>query len=733
MKTLLKKYFGFDEFRPLQKEIIENVLSGEDSLVLMPTGGGKSLCYQLPALKLDGLTLVISPLIALMKDQVDALSTNGISVAFINSTLSFPEIEEIQKKAMTGEIKILYIAPERLAIDGFQDFLSKVKVSLIAIDEAHCISEWGHDFRPDYRNLKILRKNFPNVPVIALTATATKKVKNDIVSQLDLSSGKSFISSFNRPNLSYHVRPKHGAFDSLAELLNKNREESSIIYCFSRKGTENLASDLDLEGFKVAAYHAGMKTEKRKLVQEKFIRDEIKVIVATIAFGMGIDKPNVRLVVHYNLPKTIEGYYQETGRAGRDGLSSQCVLFYSYGDTAKQNYFINQIESDIEQKNARKKLKQMVNLCQLETCRREFLLKYFGEKDAKIFNKKDREVASSLPENEKNNCNGCDICLEPPEQFDATEIVQKILSAVVRTDQQFGMTHVVGVLRGSKNKNIQKFNHQNLSVHGIAREFSEEELKKIIQNLIARGVLLKNEENFGILSLSQKGADFLNQKQTINLPKPKIYSWVKEGKKEKVIEYNKALFDKLRNLRKQIANEKNVPPFVIFGDVSLQQMAFYFPQNLESFAKISGVGQQKLQQFGKQFIDEISQFSSENNLQEKPVVGRRKEYRKKRNIQRRGSTYDLTKQMVKQKMSIRDIAKKRKMTEQTIVTHLEKLIDVDENTNIKYLQPKDEKRFEKIKQAFEKSGGLNLSPVREILGGSYSYDELRLVRLFLSE
>ncbi len=751
LRDTLKKYFGFDDFRPLQREIIEHVLAGKDALVLMPTGGGKSLCYQLPALKLKEVTLVISPLIALMKDQVDALLANGIPATFINSTLEYPEIEEVQKKVIDGKIKILYVAPERLALSAFQNFLRDVKVSLIAIDEAHCISEWGHDFRPDYRNLKILRGNFPSVPVIALTATATEKVRQDIISQLGISNGKSFISSFNRPNLSYHIWPKHNSFDSLAELLNKNREESSIIYCFSRKGTDALAADLDLEGFKVAAYHAGMEAENRKKIQEKFIRDEINVIVATIAFGMGIDKPNVRLVVHYNLPKTIEGYYQETGRAGRDGLPSQCVLFYSYGDTSKQNYFINQIEDDIERENAKTKLKQMVELCETENCRREYLLKYFGEKNIKeairktgdenvkfapndIFAEKDDlELKVQTDEEDGYNCKGCDICLESMEKFDATEITQKILSAIFRTGQRFGANHIISVLRGSNNKNIQKYNHQNLSVHGIARDFNKDELRRIIQNLINRNLIVKSDEKFGNLTLGQKSADFLNQKQTIELPKPGVHSKVREGGKGEEIEFNHELFENLRTLRKQIADEKGVPPFVIFSDVSLQQMAFYFPQSLESFGKISGVGQQKLQQFGKQFVAEISQFARENGLEEKPIDGIRKEYRRKRNIQRRGSTYDLTKQLVMKKMSLEEIAKEKGVTKQTIVGHIEKLIDVDGKLDVEYLRPTDEERLAKIKDAFEKSGGLNLSPVKDILDDDYSYEEIQLARLFISK
>ena len=407
MLTILKTHFGFDQFRPLQEEIIGCVMAQRDAFVLMPTGGGKSLCYQLPALMLPGVTLVMSPLIALMKDQVDALKATGIPAEFINSTLTRVEIDRIQAEALRGKIKILYAAPERLAMPEFQSFLEKITVSLIAIDESHCISEWGHDFRPDYRNLHLLRTRFPEVPAMALTATATRKVREDIIYQLSLDKAQTFISSFNRPNLSYAVLPKKDSYGQLVDLLREGQNESAIIYCFSRKDTEHLAADLRQEGFEALAYHAGLESEARRTNQEKFIRDEAHIIVATIAFGMGIDKPDVRLVIHYHLPKSIEGYYQETGRAGRDGLPSRCILFFSYADSIKQQYFIRQIEDEAERKNAYRKLDQMVEYCETATCRRAHLLAYFGE--------------DYPPE----PCGGCDVCFSPREEFDATIISQK--------------------------------------------------------------------------------------------------------------------------------------------------------------------------------------------------------------------------------------------------------------------------------------------------------------------
>ncbi|MEI6627564.1 MAG: ATP-dependent DNA helicase RecQ [bacterium] len=379
MKVVLKKYFGYEEFRPLQKEIIERVLSGKDCVVLMPTGGGKSLCFQLPALILDGVVIVVSPLISLMKDQVDALQANGIATGLINSTLTRVEITNVMSEAKVGKLKILYLAPERLGVPGFEDFLRTLKISLIAIDEAHCISEWGHDFRPEYRNLKLLRKKFPTVPVIALTATATEKVRDDIVKQLALENHQIFISSFNRPNLSYEVWPKKDSLRSILNILSGYKNESVIIYCFSRKDTEGLVENLNKHGFKAAAYHAGLDVNKRRENQDNFIKDEINIMVATIAFGMGIDKPNVRLVIHHGMPKSIEGYYQETGRAGRDGLPARCILFFSYSDKFKHDYFIRNIVDKVEQKKSQEKLELVLQYGDLKGCRRKFLLQYFNE------------------------------------------------------------------------------------------------------------------------------------------------------------------------------------------------------------------------------------------------------------------------------------------------------------------------------------------------------------------
>ena len=468
--SILRERFGYDSFWRPQEQIIKDVLYKRDVLAVMPTGGGKSLCYQLPALVFDGVTLVVSPLIALMKDQVDALNANGIPSRFINSSLSYRQSSQVQNEVKNGAVKLLYVAPERLPVPSFRRFLKDINLDLIAIDEAHCISEWGHEFRPDYRNLLELRRSFPETPVIALTATATDRVRKDIADQLEIGQDRIYVSSFNRPNLSYSVRPRDGnAFGNLLSLLGAHRGESTIIYCFSRKDTEELASQLNENGFSALPYHAGLDQETRRKTQDKFIQDRAPIITATIAFGMGIDKPDVRLVVHYSLPKSIEAYYQETGRAGRDGLSSDCVTFFSLGDRSKQEFFISQMEDQAEQRNARQKLDKMVEYAQSPTCRRRFLLAYFGE------------------QYKEKNCGACDLCLETNKVFDATEIGQKILSAVVRTGENFGTNYVVDVLLGSKNKKISAAGHDGLSVYGIVADFSKKQLKELAGQLQAKG------------------------------------------------------------------------------------------------------------------------------------------------------------------------------------------------------------------------------------------------------
>ena len=712
MRALLKSHFGYDHFRPLQEEIITNVLNQNDTLVLMPTGGGKSLCYQLPSLCFDGLTLVVSPLIALMKDQVDALKANGITAEYINSTLNYAEISRVQAQARNGRIKILYLAPERLALSGFQIFLRTVDVSLIAIDEAHCISEWGHDFRPDYRNLKALRRDYPSAPVIALTATATEKVRDDIIAQLGLKLAHTFLSSFNRPNLTYRVHPKSTAFSELLELLRRHTNESAIIYCFSRKDSEGLAADLSANGLKALPYHAGLDNAVRKETQEKFIHDEIPIIVATIAFGMGIDKPDVRLVVHYDLPKTLEGYYQETGRAGRDDLPSDCVLFYSFGDKIKQEFFIDRVEGDTERENARQKLAQVIEFCELQTCRRAHLLEYFGESW------------------EQENCGGCDACLTPKEEFDATEIAQKILSTVIRTAEQFGVVHIIGVLTGKNTKRIRNLGHDKLTVYGIARDFTPDELKQIVALLLA-GELLKRDGEYGGIAVTQAGWTFLRLGESLALTRSKRSSEVVSARDDTDGEYDQTLFERLRALRKRMADGRGVPPYIIFGDATLKHLAYYLPQSRDSFSRISGVGAAKLEQFSEEFLTVIRGYALENGLTERNIPQRR--LRRDPTLQRAGSTYEETKKLVLQKLSVSEIAESRGFSEDTIINHLERLTTAGEELDIDYLMPPAH-RLAKIRAAFQKAGSLTLlTPVRESLGEDYYYDELRLVRIYFRQ
>ena len=710
MLEQLKAYFGFDRFLPLQEEIITKVLAKRDTLVLMPTGGGKSLCYQLPALRLKGLTLVVSPLIALMKDQVDGLGANGVPAGLLNSTLAAQEASQVQDQARQGKIKILYVAPERLALPGFQRFLQSLDVSLIAIDEAHCISEWGHDFRPDYRNLKSLRRDFPGVPVIALTATATEPVREDIINQLGLDKPEIFISSFNRPNLTYTIQPKAEPLGSLLHLLEKHQGGSAIIYRFSRKATEETALELSERGFSALPYHAGLERDLRRETQEKFIRDQVQIVVATIAFGMGIDKPDVRLVVHYDLPKTVEGYYQETGRAGRDGLPSDCVLFYSYGDRSKQEYFISQIEDDDEREKAHNKLDQVLALCDLQTCRRAYLMEYLGE---------------SWPQT---NCGGCDICLLPREEFDATEIAQKILSTVIRTGERFGVNYLVDVLRGSANKAVRTRGHHELPVFGISRDVDSDDLKEMVRSLVTNGLLAQNGGDYPTLGVSQRGHKFLKNREKLTLTRPKQAAPVRQvafpGDRETA--YDTKLFDELAALRLEIATDREVPAYQIFGNKSLQQMAFHMPQNELEFSKISGVGDAKLRDFSERFLEVINEYVEATG--QPAAVNRVPVSAPKNRVRGISMSIRETKDLVAQGLSFEEVAEQRGISETTIRSHLERFIQEGGQVDLGHLMPPEDRRTQ-IAAAFREMGEARLTPVREFLGEDYTWDELAVVRM----
>ncbi len=608
LKNLLKKTFGYDSFRPLQKEIIRAALDGRDVLVLMPTGGGKSLCYQLPALVREGLTIVVSPLIALMKDQVDALQAVGAPATFLNSTLNADESRHRIAGLYRGEYKLLYIAPERLMLSGTIEILEGWKPQCIAIDEAHCISEWGHDFRPEYRQIANLRDQFGQIPMMALTATATDRVRADIATQLRLHEPQRFIASFNRPNLQYRVVPRRSALRQILEVAGKHEGESGIIYCGSRNGTEQLAKRLTENGLNAAPYHAGMNAKDRNRNQEAFIRDEIQVICATIAFGMGIDKPDVRFVIHQDLPKNLEGYYQETGRAGRDGLSADCVLLFNAADVTKQTGFIEEKPDEHERTIARNLLQQMVHYAESRECRRKVLLDYFSETYG------------------EENCGACDNCLEPKETFEGTESAQKFLACIFRVHQKthfnVGLNHIVDVLCGADNEKIRRWNHQELSTYNIGTEFGRDEWKVIGRELVRLGLAFQTPGQMSVIELTEQGAQWLRDtnRKPLELTRPAPVKKEKTSRPRKGragdLECDEALFEKLRARRRELASERGVPPYIIFGDVALRHMARDYPTTLAAFGLGHGVGEKKLNEFGEIFTKEISSYLEDNPKRE---------------------------------------------------------------------------------------------------------------------
>jgi len=598
---ILKERFGYEEFRFNQEEIINNVLQGRDAFVLMPTGGGKSLCYQIPALMLSGLTVVISPLISLMKDQVDALRMNGIKASFLNSSLSADECSCVYRQLNCGDIKLLYIAPERLFNNSCQfiDFLKSLNVSLFAIDEAHCISHWGHDFRPEYRMLSSLKENFPIVPIIALTATADELTRADILDRLQLNTSKTFISSFNRPNINYFVEPKKGMYERMVSYLSKHKDESGIIYVLSRNSTERLAEKLEDDGFSAKPYHAGMPKELRQESQELFARDDVKIIVATIAFGMGINKSNVRFVMHADLPKNIESYYQETGRAGRDGLKSDAILYYSSGDVAKLKSFA-MVENNPEQSRIMlNKLSQMATLCEVNACRRKTILNYFGEQTGEF-------------------CGSCDVCLTDREKIDGTAIAQKALSAVSDLQNRFGLTYTVDFLRGSKAEKIREL-HKELVSYGVGKDISKEDWFHYLKELISMGYLQQTGNEYPILALTGKGENFLEGEDSIFLAKNIFHSSVEEKKQKTVSDrpHEKGLFEELKIVRGLWAKREKVPAYIIFSDATLLELATYLPQTEQEIKQISGFGNIKLAKYGKPFLNVVVEYCKERGLTSK--------------------------------------------------------------------------------------------------------------------
>jgi ATP-dependent DNA helicase RecQ len=710
---LLKQYFGFTSFRPLQEEIIRDSLAGRDIFALLPTGGGKSLCFQLPALAREGLTVVVSPLIALMKDQVDALQAAGVAATFLNSSLAPEESRRRLRGLHQGEYRLLYAAPERLMLSGVLADLQRWNVRLIAIDEAHCISEWGHDFRPEYRQIADLREHFPKAPFMALTATATERVREDIVTLLKLRDPRRYVASFNRPNLTYRVLAKSRPYDQVLDFLRARRRESGIVYCQSRKSVEQLAANLTEDGVPAKPYHAGLTPKQRSEHQEQFLRDDVRVMCATIAFGMGINKPNVRFVIHYDLPKNIEGYYQETGRAGRDGLPGECVLLFSPGDVVKQTAFIDEKPDPQEQQIAREQLQQMVHYAESAGCRRVELLRYFGE---------------TFP---AESCGACDNCLSPRETFNGTVAAQKLLSCVYRIREKsgfgVGLNHVIEVLTGAETEKVRKWGHEQLSTYGIGGEHSRPEWAAIGRELVRLGFLRQTAEKFSVLEVTAAGLAMLKSRQVVTLTKP-VVAAKPQAQRVGDIACDEGLFERLRELRKRLADQLNVPAYIVFSDVALRQMARTYPGTQGEFARISGVGEKKLREFGAAFLGEIAFHLQENPRQifaDDSFVSPPGPARKSL-----GDSARETLRQFRSGGSVDEIARKRDVTTSTIYGHLAEAIEHGEEVAAEAFFTR--KELLSVAGAFNRHGLGPLSPVFEALGGTVDYGRLRIFRAMLS-
>jgi ATP-dependent DNA helicase RecQ len=590
--NILFDVFGYKQFRDGQETVINDLIAGRDALVVMPTGGGKSLCFQIPALVREGICIVVSPLISLMKDQVDTLRACGVAAAYLNSSLSYQEQNDIINSLHRGQLKLLYVAPERLLRPDFIGRLQHLPINLFAIDEAHCISSWGHDFRPEYALLGNLKEYFPNIPLVALTATADHETQQDILQRLKLQDPLIEIRSFDRPNIEYLLIEKYRPLTQLFNYLDQHKDESGIIYCTSRKRTEEIAGKLAAKGLNSRCYHAGLPLEERQNVQDLFIKDEVEIVVATVAFGMGIDKPNVRFVVHYEIPKNIESYYQETGRAGRDGLPAQAMLFYDPADPARIRSLLEKNPNQEQLRIELHKLNTMVAFAEAQTCRRRVVLNYFGEYSPKA-------------------CGNCDICLDPPQSYDATIDAQKILSCVYRTGQYFGITHVVEVLRGAQTARVKSLGHDQLSTFGIGNDKSTEHWFSIARQLIHCGLLMQNLTRGSALQLTEAARTVLKSENSLMLAVPRLQlvkTTAKQKRRSVSANADSKLFARLRHLRKQIADQENLPPYVIFSDVSLSEMSELMPTNDSQFLSITGVGHIKLDKYGEEFLSEIKQY-----------------------------------------------------------------------------------------------------------------------------
>ncbi|MBC7919970.1 MAG: DNA helicase RecQ [Ferruginibacter sp.] len=717
LKERLKEVFGYSQFRGAQEEIIRSILSGINTFVIMPTGAGKSLCYQLPAIVSEGTAIVISPLIALMKNQVDQLNAVGVNAQFLNSTLSKAEMTKVKKDTLGGVVKLLYVAPESLTKEENLAFLQKAHLSFVAIDEAHCISEWGHDFRPEYRKIKHIIENLGNLPVIALTATATPKVQLDIQKNLQMEEAALFKTSFNRKNLYYEVRPKMDTKKQLIKYIKHHKGKSGIIYCLSRKKVEEIAELLNVNDIKALPYHAGLDGNVRMANQDAFLNEEVDVIVATIAFGMGIDKPDVRFVIHYDAPKSLEGYYQETGRAGRDGLEGNCVMFYSYNDILKLEKF-NKDKPVTERDNAKYLLQEIVSYAELSVCRRRQLLHYFGEHV-------DRD------------CGYCDNCLRPKEKFEAQDQVALAVKATLLTDQRFGIPHLVDVLRGVENQYVTSYGHHQLEVYGKGQDQEANHWASVFRQVSLYHFLEKDVDNYGILKVTEKGLAFPEASYPVTLSKDHDYSNVTEEEEEDkellntpAKAHDQVLFELLKALRKKVAKEKGLPPYVIFQDPSLEEMATTYPTNKEELGQINGVGVGKVTKFGKPFVDLIAKYVEENEIETASEVVVKSAVNKSK-------TKIFIIQQIDRKIDLEEIADAKGITMAELLGEIEHICYSGTRLNLDYYvnQLMDNDRQDEIYDYFMGAETDNIQVAVNTLGADdFSEEELRLMRIkFISE
>ncbi|QCK16453.1 DNA helicase RecQ [Mangrovivirga cuniculi] len=721
LRSTLKEVFGYHHFRGNQENIINNIINGNDTFVIMPTGAGKSLCYQLPAVVLEGTTIVISPLIALMKNQVDQLRALGLTAYFLNSSLSKSEITKVKKETLAGNTKLLYVAPESLTKEENIEFLKKINISLVAIDEAHCISEWGHDFRPEYRRIKTIIGDLGEMPVVALTATATPKVQIDIQRNLQMDNATVFKSSFNRHNLYYEVRPKQNIKKQIIQFLKPRKGQSGIIYCLSRKKVEEIAQFLAVNGFRAAPYHAGLESSVRMANQDGFLSEDIDIIVATIAFGMGIDKPDVRFVIHYDTPKSIEGYYQETGRAGRDGLDGHCLMFYSYNDILKLEKF-NKDKSVTERENGKVLLEEVSAYAESAVCRRKQLLHYFGE---------------SWDEAECQSTAGCDACNNPPESFEGQEHIVTALKAVSETGERFGIGHLVDVIRGSANQYVLSYGHDKTSIYGKGKEEPKELWSSILRQALIFEFIEKDIDNIGVLKLTGKGKDFLKSPHDIKITKPHDYSELTRETEEEMDEpsaptrgYDENLFSLLKDLRKKLASQKDLPPYVIFQDNSLEEMATTYPTDRDQLTKINGVGTGKVSKFGKPFIEAIKKYVEDNDIiKPDDILIKTSGDKSKHKIH-------IISQIDRQ-IDLEEIAESRGISFEALLDEIENIVYSGTKLNLDYYIEDylDEDAEEELFDYFMEAENDSLEDaLDEFDEDEYSEEEIRLIRIkFLSE